>query len=264
MPSDHNDTAVSINPLPEKIISDVGLSSRVKEAFTAFVGKGIYEIQPITKQLQIFCQRPQAERFRIAPARMVDDVEAILKGLWRNDNDNNKAVDAGLPVIVMAYAPSMRPAQPAHGWSRVQGEAMKLELADKDYFDVRLAFKEWDVQIAVFAHEQESVIAIMDYLRMYFFRFQNHRWPIHWKHAGKEFKTYGMLCDGFEPEEIAVPLQGRTNIFCHAFNFPITFMMPYIGEKVPAIKAVEMQIKLGGDMTVNGTVTSENNQDWPL
>lgn len=248
----------------KQVISNTSMSSQVKEAFAEFVGKGIYEIKPETKQLQIFCLRKQAERFRIAPARMVDDVEAMLKSLWRNDNDNNRAVDAGLPVIIMAFGSSMRPAQATHGWSRVQGEPMTLEQGDSEYFNVRLAFKEWDVQIAVFAHEQESIIAIMDYLRMYFFKFANHRWPILWNHAGKSFKTYGMLSDGFEPEEIAVPIQGRSNIVCHAFNFPITFMIPYINEKIPTIQDVEMNINLGNGTEIKGKVDSESGQDWPL
>lgn len=98
---------------------DAGLSSRVKKAFTEFVGRGVNEIKPITRQLEIFCQRKQSERFRLAPARMVDDVDTILKSLWRNDNDKNRAVDIGLPIIVIAYAPAMRPAQTSRGWPMV-------------------------------------------------------------------------------------------------------------------------------------------------
>ncbi len=247
----------------EKAVSDAGMSSRVKEAFTSFVGTGICEIKPITQQLKKFCQRPQAERFRIAPSRMVDDVEAMLKSIWRNDNDNNEAVDACLPVIVIAFGSAMRPAQPSRGWSRVQGEPMLLTQDDSVYYDTRLAFKEWDVQIAVFAHEQESITCIMDFLRMYFFRFKNHRWPIAWKHDGKPFNTWGMLSDGFEVEEMAVPISGRTNIICHAFNFPITFMMPYIADEVPTIKSVDMQIEPNSNMKVKGIVTSQTEQDWP-
>ena len=254
---------MSNNAGPANNNSDAGLSSRVKEAFTRFVGRGVNEIKPITRQLEIFCQRKQSERFRIAPARMVDDVDTILKSLWRNDNDKNRAVDIGLPIIIMAYAPAMRPAQTSRGWPLVESISMKLSSDDPDYYNIRLAPKEWDVQIAVFSYDQESVIAIMDFLRMYFYRFRNHRWPIYWEYTGKQFNTWGMLSDGFEPEEIAVPIEGRTNIFCHAFNFPITFAIPYVGEKMPTIKAVEMQINPGGDASINSVVESESKQDWP-
>lgn len=221
--------------------NNIGLSSIVKEAFILYLQKGIEEIQPITEKLKKFKEREAKSRLRVVASRMVDEVAFMLSSFGSNEKMNTGKAEAELPAIFLAFSKNMRPNRSARGYSRVQGEAMTLAVGGS-YFNTRLAFKEWDVQIAVLAQEQDNVIAIMDYLRMYFDQFQNHRWPIGWHYEGYDFNTYGMLNDGFEPEEIAVDLEDNPNIVCHAFYFPIGFMIPYISEKVEVIKSVSMQI----------------------
>lgn len=241
--------------------NNIGLSSIVKEAFVTYLMTGVGEIQPVTKQLKWFNARSRDLRVRVVPSRMIDDVMAMLDSFWRNESLDDEAIDAELPVIFIAFGKNMRPAPSGRGYSRVQGEAMTIG-SDGKYFNTRLAFKEWDIQIAVFGHEQESVIAIMDYLRLYFARFQNHRWPIHWHYNGYDFQTYGMLNDTFEPEEMVVDIGERTNIVCHTFNFPIGFMMPYIAGEEALIDTVGMQIQQPAKQSLFGVV-DQTTKDLP-
>lgn len=223
--------------------NNVGRAYQVKLGFVNHLLGGIKEVQPITKQLQRFIERESTEQLKYVPSRMVDDVTKMLESFWSGGKENGKAIDAALPVMFIAFGKNMRPAPETNGHPYVRTESMQLTGASGHY-DVRLPMRQYDVQVVFVGHEHESVMALMDYVSMYFNRYENHRWPIDWHYDGHDFQTYAMFDDGFEPEAMSIDTSvERSNLCIFSWNFSISFMMPYIqGLEIALIDTVGMEI----------------------
>ena len=246
--------------------NNVGRMRQVKIAFIEHLLKGIEEIQPITQQLTRFKARDYTQRLRAVPSRMVDDVSKMLESFWTGGNENGQAIDAELPVMFIAFGKNDRPAPENRGYPFVRNEVMQLS-DDSGHYQVRLPHREYDVQIVFVAHEHESAMTMMDYVSMYFNRFENHRWPIEWHYDGHDFQTFGMFDDGFEPEALSIDLPvERSNICIFSWNFAISFMKPYIqGGNEALIDTVGMQITPVEKSTLFGFTDEETenpNGNW--
>lgn len=244
--------------------SNLGRAKAVREAFIKHVMTGIDQLMPITDQLAKMIERPRETRMAVCPARMVDDVNKMLDQYQRASNGGaGAAINAPLPVVLLAFAKGMNPITVDRGRSLADINEVMLRDDSGAYYPVKMAHNEWRVQLCFIAHEQETAIAITNQLRLYIQEFQNKRWPIEWHHDGNEFTTTCSL-DNYEPMDDPVDVPDRTNLIIYVWDLTLTFQMPFVyGTPKGTVQQVNMDIDGKHDQHINGGYVNGNDGQLP-
>lgn len=232
--------------------SNLGRAKAVREAFIKHIMTGIDGLMPITDQLAKMIERPRETRMAVCPARMVDDVNKMLDQYQRASDANGAAINAPLPVVLLAFAKGVNPITVDRGRSFADIKDVMLRDDSGTYYPVKISHNEWRVQLCFIAHEQETAIAITNQLRLYIQEFQNKRWPIEWHHDGNEFTTTCSL-DNYEPMDDSVDVSDRTNLIIYVWDLTLTFQMPFVySDPKGAIKRINMDLHDPQDQHING------------
>ncbi len=209
----------------------IGRMEPVKAAFLQYLLKGVDELIPVTPALVAYSKRQRETKVGVCPARMVDQVEELLKQYQRSPNDDSatrKGINAPLPVLLVAFAKDANPIAPDRGISIPNEQWVRLENDPfAELYRMRLDHVENRVQIAFIAHEDESTKALTSQMRLYLQKFSNHRWPIEWHFGGNDFSTTCSL-ESYEPMDEVADLPDRTNLTILLWNITLNFQIPYL------------------------------------
>ena len=211
---------------------NIGRVLPIKKAFIEHFGRGVDEIIPVTKALQIWQARARETRVIICADRMVDDVKKLLDKYHQVGNkQSDKGIHSPLPVMLIAFGRDMDTIDPTKGNMLANEQVVQL-VKNGEYYKMRTDFVSLRVQVAFMAHESETAKAMTSQMRLYFGRFNHNRFPIQWHFGGNDFLLSGSLDDLPVSDDLA-DLPDRTNITCLTWNLSINAQIPYLNAPKP-------------------------------
>ena len=206
--------------------SNLGRFDVVKTAFAAHILRGIDQFVPVTPALESFQLRERETKLRVAPDRMVDKTEELLK-IYQKD-PAKAGFGSPLPVVLLAFAKDVNPIAPDRGMSIANPITVALDAGESpEYFSARFDHVEARAQIAFIAHESETARAMTSQMRLFLNTFEAHRWDLNWVFEGREFTTTCSL-ENYEPMDELVDMEERNNITIIVWNLTLNFQMPYL------------------------------------
>ena len=131
--------------------------------------QGFYrEVAPTTKGLQEFRQRGFAQCVALAPARMVDQVAAMLGAWQRNDSAQAPTRPPKLPALVVAVAKDYTPASRDFTTQIADPVDVSFPVDGKQrYFQMKLIAGEVRAQLAVMASDEPTAKSLAAQFLLY-------------------------------------------------------------------------------------------------
>lgn len=150
--------------------------------------QGFYrEVAPTTKALQEFRRRGFAQCVALAPARMVDQVAAMLSAWQRNDSAQAPTRPPKLPALVVAVAKDYTPI--SRDFSTQIADPVDIMIPGDDkarYFQTKLVVGELRAQLAIMASDEPTAKSLAAQFLLYLDSPSNRSFSARYPFAGFE------------------------------------------------------------------------------
>lgn len=156
----------------------------LKRAFGEYMGRFYAGVYPDTKALEAYVERGLSKSIVLAPGRMIDMVEDMLKAYQKNENMRpgepyRPGENALFPIIVVAMAKDYTPTGGDFGGRQVGRQLVALEDgAGASVYGYRQAMGDIRVQIAIMAAEEPTSGSLAAQFSLFVGEVSNRRFPV--------------------------------------------------------------------------------------
>lgn len=134
-------------------------------ALSGYLARWYASLYPDTRAMQEFTARGLARSIKLAPGRMVDEAESILKSYQRDENAP-KGKNALLPLVAIALAKDYMLTTADWGGRQVSRRMIRLEEGGSVY-GYRQAMHDVRAQVVIFAAEKQTARSLAAQLALF-------------------------------------------------------------------------------------------------
>lgn len=171
----------------------------LKKGFGLFMGRFYAGLYPDTPAMESYVERGLTKSIVIAPGRMIDTVEEMLKAYQKNENNRptepyRPGANALFPIIVVAVAKDYIPTGGDFGGKQVGRRLVALEDgAGASVYGYRQAMGDVRVQVAVMSAEEATARSLAAQFSLFIGEVKNRRFPVTFPWRSYELQIMCML-----------------------------------------------------------------------
>lgn len=181
-----------------------------------------------TKGVEAFAARSPASSLFIASGRMIDDAQAMLDSLRRNNTDTGLSganQGAKFPCVISCTGKDYVPTTADWAAKHLPKQQIQIE-PNGSWYEYQQAMCDIRWQLAIFADERQTASSLAAQFHLFMAQPSNKRFKA--KHTFGQYEVHApIMIESPEPSASNVVIDGQRNITCLAIDVTLKVVIPY-------------------------------------